>query len=52
MPDRVETPNAETIAAIREVWEMKATPALRGKTYADIGELLAELEEEREDECS
>lgn len=35
-----DVPNAETQAAIREVKQMKADPAL-GKTYTDLDEMMA-----------
>lgn len=37
-----ETPNAETIEAIREVKRMKADPGL-GKTYEDVDQMMGEL---------
>lgn len=39
---RYETPNAETIAAIKEVEMMKADPSI-GKTYTDVDEMMKEL---------
>ena len=37
-----ETPNAETIAAIQEVEEMKKNPSLY-KGYTDVDEMMKEL---------
>ena len=37
-----DAPNAETIAAIREVKRMKADPGL-GKTYSDVDQMMEEL---------
>ncbi len=37
-----ETPNAETLAAIKEVQEMKNNPKM-GKSYTDIDEMMREL---------
>ena len=41
----MEVPNAETIAAIREVEEMKMNPSL-GKSYADVDQMMKELLDE------
>jgi DNA-damage-inducible protein J len=38
----LETPNAETMEAIREVQEMKKNPSL-GKSYTDVDEMMKEL---------
>lgn len=35
-------PNAETVAAIKEVQEMKNNPSL-GKSYVDVDEMMKEL---------
>ena len=37
-----ETPNAETIAAIKEVEEMKKNPSLH-KGYTDVDEMMRDL---------
>ena len=37
-----DIPNAQTIAAIREVQRMKADPSL-GKTYTDVDQMMDEL---------
>ena len=37
-----DTPNAETLEALREVRQMKADPSL-GKTYTDVDEMMKEL---------
>ena len=37
-----EVPNAETIAAMEEVKQMKADPKL-GKTYSNVDEMMKEL---------
>ena len=37
-----EIPNAETIAAIQEVQEMKKDPS-KGKSYTDVDEMMKEL---------
>ena len=39
---RLDTPNEETMAAIREVQQMKQDPTL-GKSYTDIDEMMKEL---------
>jgi len=39
---RYPTPNAETIAAIREVEEMEKNPS-SGKAYASVAEMMGEL---------
>lgn len=39
---RLDTPNAETMAAIQEVEQMKQNPSL-GKTYTDVEEMMKEL---------
>ena len=39
---RYETPNAETIAAIQEVEEMKKNPSLY-KGYTDVDEMMRDL---------
>ena len=39
---RIDKPNAETIAAIQEVQQMKQDPSL-GKTYTDVEEMMKEL---------
>ena len=39
---RGETPNEETLAAIREVQRMKKNPSL-GKAYTDVDEMMKEL---------
>jgi DNA-damage-inducible protein J len=39
---RLETPNAETRAAIEEVQRMKVDPSL-GKTYTNVDEMMKEL---------
>lgn len=41
---KFDTPNADTIAAIHEVDELKRDP--NKKTYASFGEFLAELDDE------
>ncbi len=42
MIKRGEEPNEETLAAIREVQQMKKNPSL-GKTYTDVDEMMKEL---------
>ena len=37
-----DIPNAQTIAAIKEVQRMKADPSL-GKTYTDVDQMMDEL---------
>lgn len=37
-----ETPNAETLEAIREVEEMRKNPSL-GKSYTDVDEMMEDL---------
>ena len=39
---RLDIPNAETLAAINEVKQMKKNPAL-GKGYTDVDEMMKEL---------
>lgn len=39
---RLDTPNEETLAAIREVQQMKKDPSL-GKSYTDVDEMMKEL---------
>ena len=39
---RLDTPNEETLAAIREVQEMKKDPSI-GKSYTDVDEMMKEL---------
>ena len=39
---RLDTPNGETLAAIREVQEMKKDPSI-GKSYTDVDEMMKEL---------
>ena len=39
---RLDTPNEETLAAIREVQEMKKDPSV-GKAYTDVDEMMKEL---------
>lgn len=39
---RIDEPNAETLAAIREVEEMKKDPTI-GKSYDDVDEMMKEL---------
>ena len=39
---RLDTPNEETMAAIREVQQMKQDPTL-GKSYTDVDEMMKEL---------
>ncbi len=39
---RINTPNEETISAIREVQEMKKNPTI-GKTYTDVDAMMKEL---------
>lgn len=39
---RLDTPNEETLAALREVQEMKKDPSL-GKAYTDVDEMMKEL---------
>lgn len=41
----MRTPNAETMAAIEEVRQMKQNPSL-GKAYTDVDEMMKELLEE------
>lgn len=41
-----ETPNAETIQAIKEVQELKKNP--HKKSYSSFSEILAEMEEDDE----
>jgi len=38
----LNTPNAETMEAIKEVQEMKKNPSL-GKSYTDVDEMITEL---------
>ena len=38
----MEVPNAETMAALREVAEMKKNPSL-GKSYTDVDQMMREL---------
>lgn len=38
----MNTPNAETVAALEEVEQMKKNPAL-GKTYTDVDQMMKEL---------
>ena len=38
----MDTPNAETVEAIREVQKMKADPSI-GKTYTDVDAMMKEL---------
>ena len=37
-----EVPNAETKAALQEVWKMKENPAI-GKTYTDVDAMMEDL---------
>ena len=39
---RLDTPNEETMEAIREVQAMKKDPSI-GKSYADVDEMMKEL---------
>ena len=39
---RLDTPNEETLEAIREVRQMKKDPSM-GKTYTDVDEMMKEL---------
>ncbi len=39
----LDTPNAETLAALEEVKRMKKDPTL-GKTYTDVDEMMKELQ--------
>ncbi|MBR6756619.1 MAG: type II toxin-antitoxin system RelB/DinJ family antitoxin [Peptococcaceae bacterium] len=39
---RLDIPNAETMAAIQEVQQMKQDPSL-GKSYTDVEEMMKEL---------
>jgi DNA-damage-inducible protein J len=39
---RLSRPNEETMAAIKEVEEMKKDPSL-GKTYSDVDEMMKDL---------
>lgn len=39
---KLDTPNEETMAAIREVQEMKRDPSV-GKAYTDVDEMMREL---------
>ena len=39
---RITVPNSETLAAIREVEEMKKDPT-KGKSYTDVDEMMKEL---------
>ena len=38
----LDTPNEETMAALREVQEMKKDPSI-GKSYTDVDEMMKEL---------
>lgn len=42
---KLDTPNAQTIAAIEEVKRRKADPSI-GKTYTDVDEMMKELVDE------
>lgn len=39
---RLDTPNGETLAAIREVQQMKKDPSI-GKSYTDVDAMMEEL---------
>ena len=39
---RLDTPNEETLAALREVQEMKKNPSI-GKAYTNVDEMMKEL---------
>ena len=39
---RLDTPNEETMAALREVQEMKKNPSI-GRSYTDVDEMMKEL---------
>ena len=39
---RLDTPNEETLAALREVQEMKKNPSI-GRSYTDVDEMMKEL---------